>query len=447
MMTSVILIVLIIGSILIAGFATRMCRLTGNASPAFGVAVIYLWTIYPAWHVLLEKNFESLSYNFTYLYDYLIPLELDIFYLITLISFFIFVLTIQLFYILTISNYSTSFRFFKNHGRVRFFQSRNIFLILSILAGVLLFFSKVFFLSFNSTRSLYELTRFDNIQFDGLIQVVNRVGLASLCLGLFIALSQKKSEAKWRGIIIFIYVGLIAVFATVLTFLGNRNELVFAIIFFITLNSLAGFGGKFLQLLVLGVPGLLIVDFVYLARGSGLTVADYLGFEILVSGLVRILTTNDFFPAHMSLYGVIQSSPNFLFGQSFLSLFKPIIPYVHTISSYNHYINVIDPNPGQGYTISHATSWYLNFGFLGIVLGGVSLGCLWGYFAARAQRAKCQMARGYTGKYIGLVSFIALLPNTMRAGIEGYFGMVVIIAAISMALITFQRLRFSPGRL
>ena len=70
-------------------------------------------------------------------------------------------------------------------------------------------------------------------------------------------------------------------------------------------------------------------------------------------------------------------------GSSVLSLALSAVPRIFWAARpdtiYVHYAAFLGLEAGQGYTIHHATGWYLNFGPVGVLLGGGALGSLWGW--------------------------------------------------------------------
>ena len=80
----------------------------------------------------------------------------------------------------------------------------------------------------------------------------------------------------------------------------------------------------------------------------------------------------------------------------------------------------------QGYSVHHARGWYLNFGIPGVALGGVVLGMVWAYCLNAHQRTR--PGSGLLFRLFATVSpwlFVAYLPPLVRAGPEGYKGLVI----------------------
>jgi hypothetical protein len=81
---------------------------------------------------------------------------------------------------------------------------------------------------------------------------------------------------------------------------------------------------------------------------------------------------------------------------------------------------------GQGFTIHHATGWYLNFGFLGILIGALFWGWVWATCYAGFHRDGLQRSRFWTlwGRVLPWM-FVASIPMLIRAGFEGYKALLV----------------------
>ena len=93
---------------------------------------------------------------------------------------------------------------------------------------------------------------------------------------------------------------------------------------------------------------------------------------------------------------------------------------------YYYYAQNVGAMDNQGYSLHHATGWYLNFGYPGVALGGILLGLAWAF---------CLSARYRIGSRTGFLFcvyaqiapwlFAAHLAPLLRAGPEAYKGMLV----------------------
>jgi hypothetical protein len=81
---------------------------------------------------------------------------------------------------------------------------------------------------------------------------------------------------------------------------------------------------------------------------------------------------------------------------------------------------------GQGFTIQHATGWYLNFGIAGLIAGALFVGWLWSFLFNRLDASR--PSRTQFGRVVSVVAFwtfTGYLPTLLRAPIEGYKAVVI----------------------
>jgi len=148
------------------------------------------------------------------------------------------------------------------------------------------------------------------------------------------------------------------------------------------------------------------------------------------------------FAAHMSMYGVLSQYVPLTNGISIWGLACSLIPRVilseRPESAYEYYARKVNAVKGQGYTIHHATGWYLNFGLLGIILGAVLFAAIWVFFYS-----KIGGLNAGTHIYlniiltIGLACLTAQIPTLIRSGPESYKALVfeaILILAIFIYL-------------
>ena len=119
---------------------------------------------------------------------------------------------------------------------------------------------------------------------------------------------------------------------------------------------------------------------------------------------------------------------------------------------YRYYSESVGTVQNQGYSLHHATGWYLNFGYLGVPLGAVVMAFVW----SRCINARRAIGRG-TGlpfRLFAIVApwlFAACLPPMLRAGPEGYKGLIIEGALIPVAVLILacrpQRARRKAARL
>lgn len=170
------------------------------------------------------------------------------------------------------------------------------------------------------------------------------------------------------------------------------------------------------------------------------------GFD-LKGNIASLVFSNELFYAHFSLYGIIHYKLPLTYGSSFISLIASIIPRAiypnRPQNVYEYYAETLNAVPGQNYTIHHAAAYYLNFGFLGLVLGGFALACLFG-FAVKLSNTVSKNPGIYVSILQYLASFLicAQLVTFITAGPEAYKSMLlegVLIPVLLLSLCTRKR--------
>jgi hypothetical protein len=126
-------------------------------------------------------------------------------------------------------------------------------------------------------------------------------------------------------------------------------------------------------------------------------------------------------------------------GGSFNYLFHSLVPRFLSVErppdSYQHYVEYIHYTGIQGFTINHATGWYLNFGVFGIVLGGAFLGAFVGAGHVMLKRLNDQRAVVYIFQVMFLLVTCAFFPSLIRTGPEGFKALCFEAVLIPTALI------------
>ena len=92
----------------------------------------------------------------------------------------------------------------------------------------------------------------------------------------------------------------------------------------------------------------------------------------------------------------------------------------------------------QGYSLHHATGWYLNFGVAGVFLGGLVLGLVWAFCLNAHQRIR--PGSGLLFRLFAVIApwlFVAYLPPLVRAGPEGYKGFLIEAVLIPVGTLAF----------
>lgn len=408
---------------------------TREISFIFGLLIVFLFTIMGGWVITIDLLFDNIcskyGFNYYYLFDKMFPVSLDGDYLMAIVFYSLFVIFIELAILIFVvgkkKNPGLGLKFspyFFSHWRLIFFVVIFTFSSFFIMRDFLIE-------AISSGTSAYFLTRYstDRIPFYTIHQIFIRMALFPLSVGIAVYLSGKRGKyflGRSGYLIFFGYAVISSVIVAYAALLGNRNELVGAAIIgflFYIVNvkkiSKIGFLAAFIGVITaVGVIGII--------RGSN--PSSYLASirpGTLANGLVSILTTNEIFAAHLSMYGALHYDIPLVYGYSFVSLVSSIVPSDlwpdRPQNIYWHYFNHINAVPGQGYVIHHATGWYLNFGLIGIIAGAVLIGWLW----AKCFNNRALIRRGRYFIYnvsaiLAPTLFISAIPTLMRCGLESY---------------------------
>jgi hypothetical protein len=130
------------------------------------------------------------------------------------------------------------------------------------------------------------------------------------------------------------------------------------------------------------------------------------------------------------MYGVLAANVEPKFGYSFYALACSVVPRLlwptRPRDIYLYYSESVGTVQNQGYSLHHATGWFLNFGYAGVALGGIVLGLVWA--ACLGARSRLRPGSGLAWRVFAITApwlLVAYLPPLVRAGPEGYKGLVV----------------------
>ena len=398
------------------------------------VAVIYFWTIYGAWAWIPMK--ASGGYHF---YEgIMFVVDIDSYYLASLIlySIFIIVFITYLFYIANIKStkksngYDIDREFYRETIDV-LDRNNYYYSILYLLFLVFVFFSvKDLKESIIQGVSAYELSRFDStIGSIGTLVIFS--GDTFLYLSVPLLFVRKSLFKKFKVILpIFIYF-------IVNLLLGNRNTLLCGMLEGVILSvELYGFR-KIIRPRNVIIAVLAFMGIVMVSVLRGLAIEDILSGDFEIDFLTLFDSANksdEKYAAHISMYGVLKNNVPFTYGSSIISLLSTAIPSFIGIKRpddiYMYYVmQTAHSKPDIGMTLHYATGWYLNFGFLGIVLGAL----VWGYVIKRLYFMKYKFIY-----MIGSVLFSAVSIQMIRGGgLEAYKGVLLMDTIIPMIIVYY----------
>ncbi len=408
----------------------------------FPVATLFLyyWSIFGGWFIVYDQlNNNASSKIGVHYYDYfekLFPIELNNDYLLSIVYFALFIVAFQVIILFLLDKdkkiIPPSNKIVIHHRKLILVSA--VCLILSFL-----FIYRQMLDAAQQHQSLYIFISHNNGSFYSLYQLFKGCSLLTAFSGLVIYLNSDRaiflSGTKLRfGIIYYLLLMLVIIFYSLI--LGSRHELVFSGMFCLILYVINGTKVNVKDLCIIFIILVLPVFLIELTRG--IPILDYIGIkaenapiEETKTGLsgkqafTSIFFSNEIFSGHMSMYGAIHRHLPLTYGSSFLNLIASLVPRFimpdRPMDIYHHYI-VIANNPGvQGFTINHATGWYLNFGIVGIVAGGVLLGYLLSRISNNFTRTKKQYNSFMLClKVLALPGIISSIPILVRSGPEGY---------------------------
>ena len=421
--------------IVLAGLA--LWYKTKNYGFVVGMGALYFWSIYGAWAIVYDRLGGESGKRYHYLYDKLFPIYLDESYAWSLSLYALFILlVIFTVYILvgTQARLSTAI----DQSRTPLVISHKLMLLVSFLSAFLSYMIVRTSLAEATSAGVsgYHMTRIydDSISFFTLHQVLNRFALLPLTIGLAVLVSGSKARlirAAPEPYVFPLYVAGLAVMYGFCMALGNKNELLFSLLcgaLFYVSNSPAP---RIILPVVIGVCALAAIAYIDLMRGIGLdSVWSEFSISEFTNALGRLTSSNESYGAHFSLYGSIEYEIPYTYGSSLLSFVCSLVPRYFWPNRpeeiYWHYHNYVGAVDGQGYSIHHATGWYLNFGLLGLVLGAVLLGAIWAKLYRNVSRAQfCRYRATRIFYTLAFFAFSAGIPNLVRAGPQAYKGMLI----------------------
>jgi hypothetical protein len=451
---------LTVATVIIALLAIVLYQRRRDAGLVLGSAALYYWSLYGAWYVVIDKTGGFSGKNYQYLEYKLFPVALDRNYLVTLFLYAGFIIVVQLTLLAVMSPR-------RDRPVPRLVMRHGPILLIGFLAaaGSVYLIGDKLNTAWTLDTSAYHYTRTAFDRWFTLHQLLNRVALIPPAIGFATLMAGKRSRYFVSVSRRYTLPGYIALFAGmgVFTFvLGNKNE-VFSALLVGILTYLASVRRPNLVMAALAVvAGTWFLYTIDLFRGVPITKLGEAVSEQLESAteVDRFLTSsNEAYGAHFSMYAVLATGTEPRFGYSFYSLACSVIPRIlwpdRPRDIYLYYSESIGAIQNQGYSIHHATGWYLNFGYAGVALGAIVLGLVWAYSLNAHQRIRRNS--GLIFRLFAAIApwvFVACLPPLVRVGPEGYKGLFVDGVLTPMVTLAFacrprkvtQRLRWDSRR-
>jgi hypothetical protein len=430
-------------TIIIAILAFAVYRRSRDLGTLAGTAALYYWSLFGAWYIVIDKSGGSSGKFYQYLETKMFPIALDGDYLMTLGLYAVFIIVLQVSLLILIPSRPV-------RPLPRLLLRHEPILLLTFIAGIASLFLLRDELStaWSLHTSAYWYTRRNPSEWFTLHQVLNRAAMLPAAIGLGTLLTGTGNRYfvnVRRPYTLLGYAIVLSGMAAFTFLLGNKNEVLAAL-----LSGVLAYMGSLARpnwwkaglALFAGVWFLFSIDYFRSFALSDLTSAVTTEEDAGdVSQVGRFVTSsNEAYAAHFSMYGVLSKNVEPKFGYSVYSLALSAIPRIfwqdRPRDIYLYYSESVGTVQNQGYSLHHATGWYLNFGYLGVPLGAIVMALVWGY-CIDARRAITQRTR-MPFRLFAIVApwlFAACLPPMLRAGPEGYKGLILEGALIPVGML------------
>jgi hypothetical protein len=394
-----------------------------------GLAFAYYWTLWGGWFIVYDLNGGNSGLLYDYLYYKAFPVHLDsdYFWALVLYSTFILFIEIALLFSMRCNIPQLPVR------PIRISHSKMLFI--AVVSGILSFWIVKDTLS---TAASLELMAYHFVYQDTSIsrlftlhQILNRICLFTTTMGLAISFSGPTAKyivghgkSTHRALYLIVLSGIFFMNLR----LGFRHYMVVSFLTSTLFYLVNARRLKTITLVVAWSTVLLAVGIVGLTRGASLseTVRGMGSIsKAAVAPLGTYVVSNEPFAAHISMYGILHKNIALTYGSSVIAFLTSAIPRGLWLNRpeeiYAYYAFQVGAAEGQGYTIHHATGWYLNFGTLGVAIGALLLGWIWGTLWTRFQQVA--RVRSYWGRIFRVIafwSFTASISLVLRSGPEVY---------------------------
>ncbi len=449
-------LLLIMVTAAIAALAGVLFLRTRHVGFPIGIGLLYYWSLYGAWWIVTDRLGGDSGKRYDYLLDKMFPVDLDEYYLVTLLSYAGFILIIEMMLLwmiddrMTIQPQTPGPPIRISHPAIVIISVVTLAMSVFIMADQLTSATQLEMSAYIATRGgLGEYHPLFTIH-----QVLNRTTAYALTLGLSVYVAGSSGRLLWgqRSIAVGLsYAGALVCVFGYLAMLGNKNELFSSLIlggiFYVANTRKINWAAA----IPLGVVAFLAIAAIDFLRGLPLlNLFDSKSWWEALAWAPEIRSSNEAFAPHFSLYGVLHFHTMLTYGSSFIALASSIVPRFlwperpeGTYVQYAESLGIYEGPSGQGFTVHHATGWYLNFGLWGLVMGALLLGAVWALCFNAHIRAKSGDRRWRNVlAIIAPAGFVSFIPPLIRAGPEAYKGMVIEAFAIPTVIIVLASFRW-----
>lgn len=439
-------IILFAETVLIFILAVFLWSKTKEIAFPVGIALLYFWSLFGAWQVIYDYRENITTSNYYYLFNKIFPINVDATYLQTIIFYGVFILVVEIVALLFVRP-----RIIKNpvQGNLVYISANTIYGIgfLSV------------FLSYLIVRNHLELARqlgisgyvilrggtYGGLPLGTIHQILNSIAIFIWCFSGALLMSSKNPmvfvfKKNLGTILSWLILGAVVVIFNII--IGSRSSLLVGTIIFLFVYIYNSQRVNFMLLIGVVFVMVMFLSMIQILRGYSMSQLALQNVSLKIS-----LKGVEPYAAHFSLYGVLLYNIPITYGTSFISFIVSLVPHIIWANRppgiYNHYAQYIAAAPGQGYTIHHAAGWYLNFGFIGILLGASILGLIWAKFFNLLSKTTIQSTFKNIFCSISFYTFTASFPVLVRNGLEGYKGVFIENVLISAFIIFISTRTFS----
>jgi hypothetical protein len=437
-------------TLLIFYLCIRIWKKTREVAFLLGIALIYYWSLLGSWFIIFDSLTDNAGKEFGlhyyHLFERLFLLKVDGYYDLVMLLYTLFIVVVQV-CILLLAGKNDS-----DEAPAPFRINHHLLILMCIGAAIVSFSLvwKEILTAAKFNESIYVVTRHQPGKLFTIHQLLNEGAIVALYIGFIACISGAegrfiKGDRSVKTIAFYAF-GIFFVEAYLLL-LGNKREIMFggilAFLFYLyNLNYRISYKWVIAFMIVLALPlffndGLRTFSPTFLTKyfdTSGLEYnpkeeINYTTFT-MKNATFTFLFSNEMFASHFSMYGVLAKDVPYTYGSSIVSFAASMVPGVlwpdRPPGIYHYYISqTSEAKAMQGFTIHHATGWYLNFGVLGLIMGGVVLGCFWTFLYNRFRLLVNQKKLFFRVFFtIAIAAFTAQIPTLIRSGPEGYKALI-----------------------
>jgi len=458
-------LILVVSTGIIAILAIILWAKVRDVSLVLGIALLYYWSLFGAWFIVKDRLGGDTYGRYRYLEAKLFAVHLDDSYILTLILYSMFIVVVEMSLI----------------AWIRPLRKRNLtaprpltishwpILAIAALAGIVSFLviepalevaketNRSSYIILSASAPTREGASLIPSSFFTIHQFLFQISLLLAALGFVIFCSGKSPRllaGRGKRLDGFGYLLLLSGLGVFAFVIGQKGDLFFPGISGFLFYLANAQRPKLMLLTCVAVIGIILLGLIDITRSMPIaTVAStVVGMDAgqFLNAFQTVIRSNEAFGAHFSLYGVLAHNMGVTYGSSILSLFASVIPRVFWSNRpdtiYSFYVDNVGAAQGQGYSIHHATGWFLNFGIPGIFIGAVLLAGIWvacfnAYLHARLSRKTWRYVLSTLAPWL----FVAYIPRLVRGGPEAYKSLILgfLIPTIVLVVASY-RWRLTP---